>query len=80
MPFDEGLGLDHDQGVAPVEEPRQDYHRQAGRAGNSFWSRFSFLEQRRLVAQEEILRGQCRTGGKQQSKEMEQFAFQGVPY
>ena len=52
MPLDEGLGLDDDQGVAPIEEPGERDHRQPGCLGSSARFRFTLLEQPKLAAQE----------------------------
>ena len=75
MPAEEGLGFDDGQCCAPIEEPGQSDHSQAGRWGSPSWFRFAFLKQGQLPAQEEILRDQSGAVGKQQSNEGEQSAF-----
>jgi hypothetical protein len=58
MPSDEGVGLDHAEGTAPLEQPAQSGHHEPHRVGCSVWLHFTLPEQRELFEEEKILGGQ----------------------
>ena len=58
MPPNNGVGLDHTQFPAPVEEPAQSGYHESYGVGSSVRLCFALFEERELFAEEEILGGQ----------------------
>jgi len=55
VPSDQGLGLDHDQRVAPVEPPAQEAHEPACGIVGPVGFVFALLKQGKLLAQKQVL-------------------------
>jgi len=56
VPADQGLGPNHDQRVAPIEEPGKRRQRQTRRGVNAPRLDATLLKQRKLPAEKEVLR------------------------
>ena len=75
MPLQECLGFDDNQGVTPLEEPRQQNHEGARSSGRTSRPDLAFLKQSELFAKKQVLGSDCSVGGKEQPDEREQPTF-----
>jgi len=56
VPADQGLGSNHDQGIAPIEEPRKHRQRHPRRSVDAPWLDAALPVQRKFTAEKEVLR------------------------
>lgn len=75
VPFDEGVGLDDPQCLAPVNKPREGEECQAQHHCGALRLHLALPEQGKLFAQKEILGDQCCAGRKEKMDESEQSSF-----
>ena len=73
MPTDECIRLDIHQRTAPREHATERRHHPTGRIVGSSWFDFALLEERQLLAKEEVLGSQSATGMRRKESQADQI-------